>query len=181
MPPPRQMEIDVIGTFSMSRAAFCALKQSGDAVIINISATLHYGVATSTETLPANLQSPSHQYKIPLCSSCPSLFKDHQTTSTFLWLLCTGATWYQVHASAAKAAIDSLTRTLGLEWGSFGIRTAGVAPGPIGDNALPPQLAAPMNKLLFLPHSHRHSFRSLCSRRHCSLPILRTPLFPGDT
>ena len=38
------MEIDVVGTFSMSRAAFDALKQSGDAVIINISATLHYGL-----------------------------------------------------------------------------------------------------------------------------------------
>jgi peroxisomal 2,4-dienoyl-CoA reductase len=43
-----------------------------------------------------------------------------------------GATWYQAHASAAKAAIDSLTRTLGLEWGAFGIRVTGVAPGPIG-------------------------------------------------
>ena len=46
-----------------------------------------------------------------------------------------GATWYQSHASAAKAAIDSLTRSLGLEWGAFGIRCVGVAPGPIGDTA----------------------------------------------
>mmetsp|Transcript_23209 Transcript_23209/g.64450 ORF Transcript_23209/g.64450 Transcript_23209/m.64450 type:complete len:293 (+) Transcript_23209:117-995(+) len=82
------MEIDALGVFSMSRAAFPALKQSGDAVIVNISATLHYG-----------------------------------------------ATWYQVHASAAKAAIDSITRTLGLEWGTFGIRVTGVAPGPIGGTA----------------------------------------------
>jgi peroxisomal 2,4-dienoyl-CoA reductase len=37
------MEIDAVGTFTMSRAAFDALKASGDAVIINISATLHYG------------------------------------------------------------------------------------------------------------------------------------------
>lgn len=46
-----------------------------------------------------------------------------------------GATWYQAHASAAKAAIDSLTRTLGLEWGSYGIRVNGVAPGPIQGTA----------------------------------------------
>ena len=44
-----------------------------------------------------------------------------------------GATWYQVHASAAKAAIDSVTRTLALEWGELGIRVAGIAPGPIAD------------------------------------------------
>lgn len=44
-----------------------------------------------------------------------------------------GATWFQVHASAAKAAIDSLTRTLALEWGSYGIRVNGIAPGPIAD------------------------------------------------
>lgn len=46
-----------------------------------------------------------------------------------------GATWWQAHASAAKAAVDSLTRSLGLEWGHFGIRTAGVAPGPIEGTA----------------------------------------------
>ena len=37
------MEIDAIGTFAMSRAAFPALRQRGGGRIINISATLHYG------------------------------------------------------------------------------------------------------------------------------------------
>ena len=37
------MEIDTLGTFNMSRAAFPALRQSGDAAVVNISATLHYG------------------------------------------------------------------------------------------------------------------------------------------
>ncbi|GAB4813304.1 hypothetical protein N2152v2_000350 [Parachlorella kessleri] len=78
------IDIDTIGTFNMSRAAFAELKKSGDAIIINISMTLHYG-----------------------------------------------ATWYQAHASAAKSAVDSLTRSLALEWGSYGIRVVGVAPGPI--------------------------------------------------
>jgi NAD(P)-dependent dehydrogenase (short-subunit alcohol dehydrogenase family) len=40
------MEIDALGVFSMSKASFPALKHSGDAVIINISATLHYGTAS---------------------------------------------------------------------------------------------------------------------------------------
>lgn len=82
------LEIDTVGTFHMCRAAFDSLKASGDALIINISMTLHYG-----------------------------------------------ATWWQAHASAAKAAVDSLTRSLGLEWGHYGIRTAGVAPGPIEGTA----------------------------------------------
>jgi NAD(P)-dependent dehydrogenase (short-subunit alcohol dehydrogenase family) len=82
------MEIDAVGTFTMSRAAFPALKAAGSAAIINISATLHYG-----------------------------------------------ATWYQVHASAAKAAVDSITRSLALEWGEYGVRVNGVAPGPIKGTA----------------------------------------------
>lgn len=57
------MEIDTVGVFNMSTAAFPALRESGGGVILNISMTLHYG-----------------------------------------------ATWFQAHASAAKAAIDSLTR-----------------------------------------------------------------------
>lgn len=41
----------------------------------------------------------------------------------------------QVHSAAAKAAVDSVTRTLALEWGSKGIKVNGVAPGPIRGTA----------------------------------------------
>lgn len=37
----------------------------------------------------------------------------------------------QVHAGAAKAGIEKLTRDLGLEWGKMGIHVNAVAPGPI--------------------------------------------------
>ena len=37
------MEIDTQGTFNASRAAFPELEKSGDAAIVNISATLQYG------------------------------------------------------------------------------------------------------------------------------------------
>jgi len=39
----------------------------------------------------------------------------------------------QIHASAAKAGVDAVTRNLAVEWGRFGIRVCGIAPGPIGD------------------------------------------------
>uniref|UniRef100_A0A0E0DIA8 2,4-dienoyl-CoA reductase [(3E)-enoyl-CoA-producing] n=1 Tax=Oryza meridionalis TaxID=40149 RepID=A0A0E0DIA8_9ORYZ len=42
------------------------------------------------------------------------------------------AAWYQIHVSAAKAGVDSITRSLALEWGTdYDIRVNGIAPGPI--------------------------------------------------
>lgn len=80
------VEIDLLGTFNASRAAFDALAASKDGLVLNISATFHYR-------------------GMPM----------------------------QVHASAAKAGVDALTRNFAVEWGQFGIRACGIAPGPIDD------------------------------------------------
>ena len=60
-------------------------------------------------------------------------------TATFQY----GAAWFQVHASAAKSAIDSMTRSLALEWGQHNIRVNGVAPGPIADTPGYTKLVSP--------------------------------------
>ena len=39
----------------------------------------------------------------------------------------------QLHVAAAKAGIDALTRGLAVEWGGYGIRVNGIAPGPIAE------------------------------------------------
>lgn len=39
----------------------------------------------------------------------------------------------QIHVSAAKAGVDAITRNLAVEWGLYGIRVNGIAPGPIAD------------------------------------------------
>ncbi|MBA2544638.1 MAG: SDR family oxidoreductase [Deltaproteobacteria bacterium] len=39
----------------------------------------------------------------------------------------------QIHASAAKAGVDAITKNLAVEWGTFGIRVCGIAPGPIAE------------------------------------------------
>lgn len=80
------IEIDLLGTFHASKAAFEALRTAGDGLVLNISATLHY-------------------HGTPL----------------------------QIHASAAKAGVDAVTRTLAVEWGPMGIRVVGIAPGPIAE------------------------------------------------
>jgi peroxisomal 2,4-dienoyl-CoA reductase len=77
------VDIDLKGTFHVSRAALPHLRANGGS-ILNISATLQYL-----------------------------------------------GTIGQSHAAAAKAGIDSLTRTLACEWGPYGIRVNGIAPGPI--------------------------------------------------
>ncbi len=77
------VDIDLKGTFHVSRAALPHLKAHGGSVL-NISATLQYL-----------------------------------------------GTMGQSHAAAAKAGIDSLTRTLACEWGPYGIRVNGIAPGPV--------------------------------------------------
>ena len=43
------------------------------------------------------------------------------------------ATPMQIHVSAAKAGVDAITRNLAVEWGRYGIRANGIAPGPIED------------------------------------------------
>ena len=57
--------------------------------------------------------------------SYPAMAKNGGSIINISMTLHYGATWYQAHASAAKSAIDSLTRTLALEWGSDRIRVNG--------------------------------------------------------
>jgi peroxisomal 2,4-dienoyl-CoA reductase len=56
------------------------------------------------------------------------------------------ATHWQAHASAAKASVDSLTRSLALEWGPEKIRVVGIAPGPIANTPGTTKLAPGMDK-----------------------------------
>jgi len=53
------------------------------------------------------------------------------------------ATPLQVHASAAKAGVDAITRTLAVEWGPLGIQVNGIAPGPIDGTEGMTRLAPP--------------------------------------
>lgn len=123
------------------RAASCtqALKASGDGVIINISMTLHYG-ATWWQ---------SHACAAKARRLCLAAASGHAVLRR-RWVPARLPTHVRAPCSPAQpsplpnaclppglaqAAVDALTRNLGLEWGPFGIRTAGVAPGPIEGTA----------------------------------------------
>ena len=47
------------------------------------------------------------------------------------------------HATAAKAGIDALTKTLSLEWAKYGVRMNAVAPGPIPTEGVRKAFAPP--------------------------------------
>jgi 2,4-dienoyl-CoA reductase [(3E)-enoyl-CoA-producing], peroxisomal len=96
------VDIDLKGTFNVSRAALPHLKVRGGS-IVNISATLQYL-----------------------------------------------ATLGQVHASAAKAGVDVLTRTLAAEWGGYNIRVNGIAPGPTDDTEGVRRLSTPGSRAQML-------------------------------
>lgn len=53
------------------------------------------------------------------------------------------ATPYQIHVSAAKAGVDAITRNLAVDWGRYGIRVNGIAPGPIEDTEGMRRLSTP--------------------------------------
>ena len=52
----------------------------------------------------------------------------------------------QIHVSAAKAGVDAITRNLAVEWGRYGIRVNGIAPGPIEDTEGIKRLLSPQLK-----------------------------------
>jgi len=39
--------------------------------------------------------------------------------------------WGLMHACAAKAGVDAMTKNLACEWGPYGVRVVGLIPGPI--------------------------------------------------
>ena len=79
------VDIDLLGTYNVSKAGFDAWLGAHGGTVVNISAPFELkGVAM------------------------------------------------QAHVAAAKAGVDSLTRTCAVEWGPYGVRVNAIAPGMIG-------------------------------------------------
>jgi NAD(P)-dependent dehydrogenase (short-subunit alcohol dehydrogenase family) len=107
------VDIDLLGTFNVSKAAFDAWLAEHGGNIVNITAPF--------ELKGAQMQS---------------------------------------HVAAAKAGVDSFTRTSAVEWGPFGIRVNGIAPGAIANTegvrrfaeALPARSVRRPNPVGFIGH-----------------------------
>ncbi|MFK7730245.1 MAG: SDR family oxidoreductase [Pseudomonadales bacterium] len=91
------IDIDLNGTFNMTKACYGAWFKENGGNIINISA-------------------PFEGAGIP----------------------------YQAHAAAAKAGVNSLTRTCAVEWRKQGIRVNAIEPGAVDNTAGVDRLAAPL-------------------------------------
>jgi len=80
------IDIDLIGTFNMVRAAFSDLKAAGDSLILNISATLHYqgtlmqahvmAAKAGIEALGRNLACEWGEHGIRVCAIAPGAIGD---------------------------------------------------------------------------------------------------------
>jgi len=112
------MDIDAVGTFTASTAALPALRASAAASAAALAAA-------------ASASSPSSSPK----GAAAAVNTAYPVVINISATLHYGATWFQAHACAAKAAVDALTRALALEWGEYGVRVVGVAPGPIRGTA----------------------------------------------
>lgn len=119
------IDIDSVGTFTMCHEALKYLKKGGPGkdisnggTIINISATLHYTASW-------------YQIHVSAAKVCKLRF------STFLIILLMIPIQYPyILFFFYQAAVDSITRSLALEWGTdYNIRVNGIAPGPIEDTA----------------------------------------------
>ena len=80
------VDIDLLGSYNVTKAAFEACLKSAGGNIVNITAPFQHGGAS-----------------------------------------------FQAHVAAAKAGVDSLTRTSAVELGRYGIRVNAVAPGAVGN------------------------------------------------
>lgn len=80
------IDIDLIGTFNMSRAAFETLKAARESLILNISATLHYqgtlmqshvmAAKAGIDALGRNLACEWGEYGIRVCTIAPGAIGD---------------------------------------------------------------------------------------------------------
>ena len=121
----------------MSHAAFPALQARSqetantEGIIINISGTYKDTMIDHRDDIY-----PSNCCLTFFLARTQNALPHHTVTHTFYSFVATlqcPATHWQTHASAAKAAVDSLTRSLALEWGPEQIRVVGIAPGPIAN------------------------------------------------
>lgn len=119
-----RLDILVNGAAGNFLAEARALKPKGFATVMGIDALGTFNMSNAAYPVLSK-QSESTIINISATLQCP-------------------ATHWQAHASAAKAAVDSLTRSLALEWGCDGIRVVGIAPGPIKDTPGTTKLAPGM-------------------------------------
>ena len=130
------MAIDAAGTFHMCRAAYPLLRASQHHPVVRRQCSKDLACVLFSQRAPS----------LCTCSLAHLLVRAPPTQIINISAtLQYGATWWQTHASAAKAAVDSLTRSLALEWGGIDdnvtdtggvgarIRVVGIAPGPIAN------------------------------------------------
>lgn len=126
----------------------CLVNNAG--AVTKCAATEHKSFSAWDDTMNINLHAP-YRLACGAHARMSNKGKEGQVVMVSSVHGTRSVEWMSAYA-ASKAALDSLTRTLGVEWAPDGVRVVGVAPGPVPVERTAARIQTPEAQALWRPH-----------------------------